>query len=231
LLQFWKMSLVAVIVVGLTLSGSGSARASDPSCSPDASRWHAVFDHNTTVAPMRGVHGRVQKVPMTVSGSGVADDALWAFPSSTGVWFFEIGFGYNTGYSGHGPDWYEYHVNGAGEFWTVQLPWDASVDYSLHDVTVKWIGSGGAYYGYIDGSVAVYATGYSDAGIYKRQIGAETASCHSVVQTAQFDQFTDQAWDASWGPSVYGEIVYRPQQTPPNAGWYSTYTWGWAEIK
>lgn len=226
----WRTLLILPLIVMTLLSPTRPAAASDASCSPDLSRWEANFVHQTTASPMRGVHGRIQKVPMTPSGTGVTAAPLWAFNGNSTVWWMEIGYGYNVGSAIYGPYWYEYHVNGAGAFYTVDLPWNASADYSLHDVTIKWIGSGGAYYGYIDGSVAVYATGYDDVGIRSRSIGIEAASCHSVIDSTQFDQFTDQAWDTSWGPSIYGTAEVTPGASPPvSAGWYSTYNWGWAQ--
>ena len=162
----------------------------------------------------------------TVGGASVD---VWVYTNSfLGQWA-EIDYGKNfNGYT-HGPTWAYAYQNSNGYFTADNLPFNATADNTMHDVTIKNIGSG-QWYGYIDGSVAMLAGSLGDNGVYRQDVGIEADSCYdkvaSSVFTAVFDNFTAQNWDLSWSPWFSGSTVFN---SPVSGGWinYPTSGQGW----
>lgn len=190
------------LVLLLLVAQSGVSLAYDPTCSPPSQgsdRWYAVF-FGPTVGPSvtAGAHARIQKTQIILnSGAYQAIYVHWIlFPSSPQSSWAEIGYGFNPTQSGEGgPLWYYYYRRGNGTFGYYQpLNFNAQADDTAHDVTIKWVSSGGTYKGYIDNIEAMFASGLSDTGLSYPEAGLESMSCHTQMWSNTYDSLTTQSW-------------------------------------
>jgi hypothetical protein len=82
-------------------------------------------------------------------------------------------------------------------------------------------------HGYIDGSVAMFASGLGENGVYRQDVGLESASCRSYAAPATYDNFTAQNWDDTWSPWWSGRKIF---DAPVRGDWISQYTSGWSAL-
>lgn len=218
-----RLAFALALTTALVLASSSLAPrvyAYDSTCSPNLTKWYGIFIHDTPNAPMAGAHASNEKVPMTAGTSQYLGVNMWTYTTSSLNWWAEIDYGVNAHYV-HGPAWNYYYFNGSGDHWGDDLPFDASADYTMHDVTIKDIGSG-QWYGYIDGQVAMLASGIGD-GVYRQDVGIESDSCHDQMAVTNSDSLTSEYWDGSWTPWISGSEQF---DSPVSGGWTSQPTSG-----